>query len=200
MDDHMLSTNESKHSTQNPFLRYALKRFFATINQMMPHVETILDAGCGEGYAAREILKEHSRLQILGTDLSLMALQKVPLLAPEMPTFLSDVTALPVADNSVDLVMSFEVMEHLPHPERALGEYKRVSKRYIMISVPNEPIFRLLRMARGDNIAQWGNHPEHVNHWNLFSLQKYMEKHGLSVTRASSPPPFIWAIVLCEIA
>lgn len=195
----MLSSNESKHSTRNPLLRYALKRFFATINRLMPEVNTVLDAGCGEGYGAREILKAHDDLRIIGTDLSLTALMQVPLLVPEMPVFLSDVTKLPVPTDSVDLVVSFEVMEHLPHPDLALEEYKRVSNRYIMISVPNEPLFRLLRMARGDNIAQWGNHPEHVNHWDLFTLQKYVQKHGLRVVKAVSPPPFIWAIVLCEI-
>ena len=194
----MLSSNESKHSTQNPLLRYALRRFFVTINRLIPEVNTVLDAGCGEGYGAREILKKHNKLQIIGTDLSFTALKQVPLLAPEMLFFLLDVTQLPVAANSVDLVTSFEVMEHLPDPDRALEEYKRVSKRYIMISVPNEPLFRLLRMARGDNIAQWGNHPEHINHWNLVSLQRYMRNHGLRVIKAASPPPFIWAIVLCE--
>lgn len=193
------STNESKHSTKNPLLRFALKRFFASVNGMMPDVRTVFDAGCGEGYGAQAILKQHSDVRIIGVDLSLEALRRVPAQTPAMLVAQADVTRLPIASNSADIVLSFEVMEHLPDPAGALAEYQRVSRRYIMVSVPNEPLFRLLRMLRGDNLRQWGNHPEHINHWNLLSLQRYLSRHGLRVLKASSPPPFIWAIVLCEI-
>jgi methylase of polypeptide subunit release factors len=72
------STNESKHSTRNPLLRFALKRFFASVNGMMPGIQTIFDAGCGEGYGAQAILKQHSDIRIIGVDLSLEALRRVP--------------------------------------------------------------------------------------------------------------------------
>jgi SAM-dependent methyltransferase len=194
-----LSTNESKHSTKNPLLRFALKRFFASVNAMIPGVKTVFDAGCGEGYGAQAILKQHSDIRIIGVDRSLEALHQVPAQIPAMPVAQADVTRLPIASKSADIVLSFEVMEHLPDPAGALAEYQRVSRRYVMVSVPNEPLFRLLRMLRGDDLRHWGNHPEHINHWNLWSLQRYLRQHGLRVIRASSPPPFIWAIVLCEI-
>jgi len=193
------STNESKHSTTNPLLRFALKRFFASVNGMLPDVQTVFDAGCGEGYGAQAILQQHSDVRIIGVDLSLEALRRIPAQTPTMPVALADVTRLPIASNSADIVLSFEVMEHLSNPAGALAEYQRVSRRYVMVSVPNEPLFRLLRMLRGDDLRQWGNHPEHINHWNLWSLQRYLRKHGLRVIKACSPPPFIWAIVLCEI-
>lgn len=199
MSSNNRSTNEAKHSTTNPLLRFALKRFFASVNGMLPDVQTVFDAGCGEGYGAQAILQQRSDVRIIGVDLSLEALRRIPAQAPSMPVAQADVTRLPIASNSADIVLSFEVMEHLSNPAGALAEYQRVSRRYVMVSVPNEPLFRLLRMLRGDDLRQWGNHPEHINHWNLWSLQRYLRKHGLRVIKACSPPPFIWAIVLCEI-
>ncbi|MCC6612474.1 MAG: class I SAM-dependent methyltransferase [Anaerolineae bacterium] len=193
------NTNESKHQTQNPLLRFALRRFFETINEMMPEVDQLLDAGCGEGYGVREMLDQHPRMKSFGVDIAYPAVMKVAEISPTTAVSVADVTRLPLRDNCVDLVTSFEVLEHLAQPDAAVRDYRRVSRRYVLISTPNEPMFRLLRMVRGDNFRQWGNHPEHVNHWNSYTLARFLSRQGLKVLRVASPPPFIWTIVLCEV-
>ncbi len=197
MQEH--SSNETKHVTTNPILRFALQRFFRSIHKVFPEVETVLDAGCGEGYGAKEIIAEHEHLKIYGFDLSLPALKKSLEIESDVLVGQADITRLPVAAKCVDMVVSLEVLEHIPDPSQAIEEYKRVTRRYMLLSVPNEPLFRMLRMLRGDNIRQWGNHPEHVNHWNVYSFQRFIERHQLKVLRTACPPPFIWTIVLCEI-
>lgn len=193
------STNESKHVTKNPILRFALQRFFNSVNRILPDVNSIIDAGCGEGYGARGLRTGREYLDIYGFDLSISALRKSLAIESSISVSQADVTRLPVPNDCVDLVMSLEVLEHIPEPDRAIEEYKRVTRRYLLLSVPNEPLFRMLRMLRGDNIRQWGNHPEHVNHWNYFSFQRFIKSHQLQVIRATCPPPFIWTIALCEI-
>lgn len=192
------SSNEVKHRTGNPLLRFALERFFNTMTAMLPSVDSILDAGCGEGYAASRILAQHPQAKIVGVDLSFEAVQQVAAVSPETPACVADVTRLPVGANSFDMVISLEVLEHLPDPAAAIHAYRAVSRRYVFVSVPNEPLFRGLRMLRGDNLSQWGNHPEHINHWNLMTIQRFLRDNGLQVLRAASPPPFIWSMVLCE--
>lgn len=196
---HENSSNEIKYVTKNPLLRFALRRFFQSVNHLLPDVESVLDAGCGEGYGAKEIIAEHEPLKIYGVDLSLNALKKSLEVNPYVLVCQADITQLPVPDCCVDMVMSLEVLEHIPDPDQAIEEYKRVTRRYMLLSVPNEPLFRILRMLRGDDIKQWGNHPEHVNHWNLYSFQRFIRRHQLRVIRSVCPPPFIWTIVLCEI-
>jgi SAM-dependent methyltransferase len=193
------TTNEIKHQSANPLLRFALRRFFEVVNRMMPAASVVIDAGCGEGYGVREIQQQRGDMRFYGVDLSAQALHKSRQISAEMPVCVADVTRLPFADKCADVVLSLEVLEHLPDPAAAITEYKRVSRRYILVSTPNEPLFRLLRMARGDNIGQWGNHPEHVNHWNLLSLQKFLAGHDLRIGQAAIPPPFIWSVVLGEI-
>ena len=59
---------------------------------------------------------------------------------PELhPTHVAPITALPIADASFDLAVAFEVLEHIPFEnfELALGELARVSKKYVVISIPH---------------------------------------------------------------
>jgi len=54
------------------------------------------------------------------------------------PDVIGSVLELPFADNSFDLILCAEVLEHLPFSEfeKALGELRRVSKKYVILSLP----------------------------------------------------------------
>lgn len=55
------------------------------------------------------------------------------------PDFLGSATALPFKDNAYDVVCAFQVLEHLPYDIslQAFAEMLRVSKRYVVISLPD---------------------------------------------------------------
>jgi SAM-dependent methyltransferase len=48
----------------------------------------------------------------------------------------ADVESLPFKDKSVEVVLLFETLEHLPNPLRALGEIGRVCSRSLILSIP----------------------------------------------------------------
>jgi len=50
------------------------------------------------------------------------------------------------------------VLEHLPEPSTALREAARVTRRWCIFSVPHEPIWRVLNMARGAILAGVGQY------------------------------------------
>jgi len=101
---------------------------------------------------------------------------------------------LPYKNNSFDLVICTEVLEHLEEPTKALKEILRVSRKYLIISVPNEPLFMLSNFLRGKNLLRLGNDEGHINNWNPLSLKKYLKKNGLKIERIRLPFPWITII------
>jgi len=95
-----------------------------------PGVKTVLDVGCGNGAITNALRPSQ---WIVGGDRSWHALRQVQV----RPVQLSS-NALPFQDRSFDMVMSHQVLEHLPDAifRQTLLELMRVTRRYLFISVP----------------------------------------------------------------
>lgn len=108
------------------------ERITSTIELIPSDVRTILDVGCGNGAFLNSLSDMY---EAVGLDSSQEALKYVKTKAIH-----GDITALPFKSASFDLVTCLEVLEHLPSDvfEKALPELQRVSKKYIIISVPND--------------------------------------------------------------
>lgn len=100
-------------------------------------------------------------------------------------------------DNEFDLVICCEVLEHVNNFEQALKELKRISKKYILISVPNEPIWRMLNMVRGKYWKALGNTPGHINHWGVISFGKLVKSEKLLIL--GKKYPFPWQMMLLRV-
>ena len=66
---------------------------------------------------------------------------------------------LDFADDEFDLVAATEVLEHVPDPERVLAEMARVARGHLLVSVPHEPLWRALNVARGAYLRRARQHP-----------------------------------------
>ena len=97
--------------------------------------------------------------------------------------------------STFDLVMSSEVLEHLEDPEKAINEVKRVTKKYCVFSVPNEPWWRIANMLRGAYLRDFGNTPGHIQHWSKRSFKKFLKKHFKNVKVKNS---LLWNLAICE--
>jgi len=190
------TTNFAKFQTGNPVVRRLIGNFYEKVGSIVGSLDSgsVLDAGCGEGESLSQLAPVLPAKQS-GIDLNPESVEFTSARVPEADIAVGDITAMPFEDGAFDLVLCLEVLEHLPVPGLALEEIARVSARDIVISVPHEPWFRLGSLARGNYVKTWGNHPEHVNHWNHRSLRSFLEEKVDVVTLEGSMP---WLVAHCR--
>ena len=103
---------------------------------------------------------------------------------------------LEFADDEFDLVAATEVLEHVAEPERVLAEMARVARRSLLVSVPREPLWRALNVARGAYLRDLGNTPGHLNHWSRRGFVALLGGYGEVVEIRS---PFPWTMLLVAV-
>jgi SAM-dependent methyltransferase len=87
---------------------------------------TIADLGCSTGYLLEDLRAAYPRARLIGVDLVAPGLRKAHGLLPEAWLLRADVCALPLADRSIDGIVSANLLEHVPDDEGALREMRRV--------------------------------------------------------------------------
>ena len=112
---------------------------------------------------------------------------------PNIPFSTESIYDLPQKNKSVDLIIALEILEHLDDPATALKELARVTKQYAIISVPREPLWRMLNMARGAYLGDLGNTPGHINHWSTRGFVRFVETEFV-VQKVKTPFP--WTVIL----
>ena len=194
----MNTTNFTKHSSTNPIQQMLIDNFYKNVIKILRPLKIgkVLDVGCGEGFTLDKFEKEKIGKSLFGIDYSNDALRLGAKIYPHLNLKKGDIYKIDSPDNTYDLVLATEVLEHLEHPEKGLDELIRVSRKYVLISVPNEPFFILANFVRGKYLKSFGNHPEHINHWTFIGFEKMLKKHGLKIVKASHP--FAWTLILAE--
>jgi ubiquinone/menaquinone biosynthesis C-methylase UbiE len=192
-----LKSECAKYQTKNPISRWLVRGFFWGIEQAVDSIQvnSVLDVGTGEGhvlYTLKEALKPRRRV---GIDIDLRPLRIAGENLSDCILSLGNVNNLRFADREFDLVSCAEVLEHLDAPHRAMKEITRVSAKYILLSVPNEPLWRCLNMIRGSYWSDFGNTPGHVNHWSRRAFEEFVSGY---MTPLLWVRPVPWLIVLGE--
>jgi 2-polyprenyl-3-methyl-5-hydroxy-6-metoxy-1,4-benzoquinol methylase len=187
--------NLQKHLNPNPVQRYLLRRFHRQIASLLKATgaEKILDAGCGEGFVVSYLLQGNDRLAITGIDCSPQAIEMARQMVPGVLFDVGDLREMPYGDDSFDLVMCLEVLEHLPDPHKGLRELRRVTSTHCLVSVPHEPFFRATNFLRGKHVPAWGRDPEHLQHWRARQFRRLVQQY-LEIERFVYSFP--WVIVL----
>lgn len=172
------SPNLHKHNSKNRLYRWHLNAFHECVHQLLSDADPgrVLDAGCGEGFVIDYLRKQNPSIQFTGVDTRAEAITYArSMLDDDVRLRVGSIYKLPFSDNSFDAVLCNEVLEHLDDPLRALDEMKRVTRRHVLISVPREPIFRLLNDL--GQVLGLSPDPGHVNFWTRRSFEHLINKH-----------------------
>jgi ubiquinone/menaquinone biosynthesis C-methylase UbiE len=186
-----------KYGSTNPVVRRLMGRFQSDLDDLFERAapDSVLDVGCGEGVLTERWASQLGSGRVLGIDLD------DPKLAAEWAgrqrenlSFRAVAPgAMPFEENEFDLAAAIEVLEHVPDPAQTLSEMARVARRHLLVSVPREPLWRALNLARGAYVRELGNTPGHLNHWSKQRFVRLLERYG-DVVEARSPLP--WTMLL----
>jgi SAM-dependent methyltransferase len=186
-----------KYGSTNPVVRRLMSGFQRTLDELFAQAapESVLDIGCGEGVLTEQWAEALGDGRVVGTDLDDPKLKAewATRQRPNLQFEVMPVESLSFADDTFDLVAATEVLEHVADPEAAVAEMARVAQRWLLVSVPHEPLWRALNMARGAYLRELGNTPGHLNHWSRAGFVRMLGAHG-QVVQARSPFP--WTMLL----
>jgi SAM-dependent methyltransferase len=101
----------------------------------------IADVGCSTGFLLEDLRATHPDAELIGIDLLAAGLRKAHVGVPDARLLHADACALPLADASVDAIVSANLLEHVPDDRRALREMARVLRpgRLAVVVVPAGP-------------------------------------------------------------
>jgi SAM-dependent methyltransferase len=190
-----------KYGSTNPVVRRLMAGFEGTLDELFTQADaqSLLDVGCGEGVLTHQWAQRlGDARRVVGIDLDDPALHAewAKRTAPNLEYRVMKAENLPFADGEFDAATAIEVLEHVPDAEHTVAEMARVAKRWLLVSVPREPLWRGLNMARGAYWKDLGNTPGHLNHWSKRSFVALLSRHG-EVVQARSPFP--WTMLLVRL-
>jgi ubiquinone/menaquinone biosynthesis C-methylase UbiE len=187
-----------KYHSDNPITRWLMRRFFSAFDDLTGRIafDNVLEVGCGEGELLRHLLERHEVEVSAACDIEEDILRKAAALNPTSTVNLGNIEQLDYPDDSYDLVIACEVLEHVENPYQALRELVRVSRRHVLISVPCEPLWRVLNVLRGRYLRDLGNTPGHIQHWSAWRFVS-LAATALNVRQVRRPLP--WTMLLGEV-
>lgn len=178
---------ERYYSDSHPLVRWIEERRLRLLHRCAAATagDRVLEVGCGAGH----VLHRFHGTDRTGVDLSPAMLQRARTrLGPAVRLLRGSAEALPLPDAAFDVIICTEVLEHVPHPDRAIAELMRVAApgARIVVSIPNErnidrakrliralPVVRtLLRSLAGEG-NEW-----HLHHFDAAYLRRMIAGHA----------------------
>lgn len=188
-----------KYNSANLLVRKMMKGFEKSLDDLVQKVQpsAIHEVGCGEGFLVLKWNQE--KIAARGTDFS----SQVIGIARENARksgFSEDIFQVKSIydlskEDKADLVVCCEVLEHLEHPEAGLQILQSVVERYLILSVPHEPLWCILNMVRGKYLKYLGNTPGHIQRWSRNSIVHLVSRY-FQVLEVKTPLP--WIMLLCQ--
>lgn len=196
--DELWSYYMEEYENQNPIAKKLFDNYYEKIAMILKQINSgyrILEVGCAAGESSRRIERMLNGQYFEASEYEDRLVKKLIETNPPFKVTQESVYEMHRKDKEFDCVFLLEVLEHLENPEAALKELYRVASRYVVVSVPNEPLWSILNLLRGKYIRDLGNTPGHINRWSPAAFKKTVSKFGKIIAVYKSIP---WTIIFSE--
>jgi 2-polyprenyl-3-methyl-5-hydroxy-6-metoxy-1,4-benzoquinol methylase len=189
-----------KYSTLHPIERRLVSGFLAQLVQLVDQTGAgeAHEVGCGEGELALRLAARG--LRVRGSDAFAEVIgearRRAAAAGAEVAYETRPVQELDPERDAAELVLCCEVLEHLDDPAAALETLTALAQPWLIVSVPREPLWRALNLARLKYVRDLGNTPGHLHHWSRGGFVRFLEPR-LEVVEVRSPLP--WTMALCRV-
>ncbi|MFV0542899.1 MAG: class I SAM-dependent methyltransferase [Marinicella pacifica] len=189
-----------KYDSPNPIAQKMLDGFMNSIKdltqQITSNIKSITECGCGQGHVNRHLERLFPESVIKGLDIDEpdVKIANSNKLRQQTQLYIKSIYDID-NEEQADLVVCCEVLEHLENPKLALQKMTALNADYYLFSVPREPLWRILNFMRGKYMKDWGNTPDHRNHWSTRGFISFVNQ-GLDVVAVNKPLP--WTMVLAK--
>jgi 2-polyprenyl-3-methyl-5-hydroxy-6-metoxy-1,4-benzoquinol methylase len=188
-----------KYQSGNWIARKLVNNFMAAIVSTVREAGSleVHEIGCGEGHILG--ILSAAGFVVRGCDMSseslAVAKSEIAKRHLNIPLATKSVYDLDPAIDGSDTVLCCEVLEHLTDPAAAMKKLVSITRKDLIVSVPNEPIWHLLNMMRGKYLTALGNTPGHYQHWSARQFEAFVGRHAeiISVTK-----PLPWTLIHCR--
>lgn len=153
----------------------------------------VLDAGCGDGIQAEIFAKNHN---VTGVDISSIRIKRAKERVKKAKFYVGNLYDLDFPDNTFDVAIASEIIEHLTDPVKALKEIKRVLKPngYVIIDLPSRSNFcdAFFRLFKIDKNLDWGLYTDktHIAFYTMGEIKDILEKAGFKPKCIRGGPTF----------
>jgi 2-polyprenyl-3-methyl-5-hydroxy-6-metoxy-1,4-benzoquinol methylase len=189
-----------KYGSSNPIERRLVAGFLTDLDELVEQTgaREAHEVGCGEGEVSIRLAQRSIRMR--GTDAFPQVLEEARRRSASAGVEI-DFEAVPVEEldpdrHAAELVLCCEVLEHLEDPERGLEVLAGLARPWLIASVPREPLWRALNLARLSYVGQLGNTPGHLSHWSRAGFERFLGGR-FEVVEVRSPTP--WTMALCRV-
>ncbi|HOV90371.1 MAG TPA: class I SAM-dependent methyltransferase [Syntrophorhabdaceae bacterium] len=156
---------------------------------------TILDMGCGEGIGLEKLKKQFPQKMVLGIDLEKENVEICK--SHQLDVIRSNVYDLPLKNESIDLCICIDMLEHLKEPLNGLKELRRILKKdgLLIMTIPNDRNFFLARIAMF-MFKEAFYDSGHEKKWTPKSITRLIWDAGLKIQEKKNLPFIFWQISL----
>jgi ubiquinone/menaquinone biosynthesis C-methylase UbiE len=164
----------------------------------IPSGANVLDVGGGHGQLVPLLLGRGFNVTVIGSTAACAHRLERWIAHKQVRFHEGDLLALPVADQSYDVALSFRLLPHIPEWERLVGELCRVSARSVIVDYPSS---RSVNVLAGRLFAAKKKVEGDTREFTLFEpaqVARAFAGHGFSV--ANECGQFVWPMALHRAA